>query len=214
MYGYRSSQINQQAEEELYQAKEQLILVEKKYGGQLLGSNGNPGFFNQKKKASYNSEIDNSSKQYISVIEKWIKYPAGLVAAGEMAGFLYQYEGKEQEALELLKRALQSAKKSVSADLVSFQLSVYLMNSGEYEEAVSYLERITQSQESKWLWSEAFLKIGLSYEKQDKRDQAEKFYRMVQRDFPDSSSSDRALQYLNGLKIQTSLSQQNLQKEQ
>lgn len=210
LYQYRQVQINQKAAEALYPVHKALQAEEKKQGGSLLSHDNSSQFLKPPSKAPLGDFINQKVKSYTSMIEKWIHTPAGVRAAVELGRFLYHYgEGEKTQALELLKKALPHAKKSLQP-LVAFQIGVWLMNGEKWSEAFSHFEEVSQNPRSRWLWPQVFLKMGLCRERQNQLAESEKWYRKVRSDFPDSSESDRAFQYLNGLKVQARADQKQL----
>ena len=200
LYCYWQEKENKKASELLYQSRKELVLAEQKAGGDIMGVDSGQNFFGQTKKAKYNSEMDKSAQQYISVIKSWISKPAGLSAAVEIAHFLYQYE-KHSEALSLLNVAQAYRKKNLTGFLMAFQLGTYLMNQGKYEESIKNFQFIVTAQKAKWLWPEALVKMALCYERQHKTDQAREIYKRIKNDFSDSQASDKSIRYLNLLKL-------------
>ena len=207
LYSYWGKQQNQKAEELLYQARKELVLAEEKAGGDILDFNSSQNFFGRTKKAKYNSEMDKLANQYISVIKKWISKPVGLTAAAEMVSFLYQYEKKEQ-AMELVKEATLNKKKNMIGFLIAFQSGAYLMDQGDYDEAVKSFQFIMMNKKAEWLWPDTLVKIALCYEQQDKKEQAQEIYIRIKNDFSDSQASGTAEKYLNLLRIQGRMGKQ------
>jgi len=207
-YSYWQSQTNKKAAGILYQARKELVLAEKKAGGDILSFDKNQNFFEQAKKAKYSSEIDKSAHIYIDLIKKWISKPSGLSAASEMAHFLYQYDKKE-EAVDLLKLTDTGRRKeSLLGFLVSFQLGSYLMDQTEYGEAIQHFQFITESEKAKWLWPDALIKTALCHEKRKEADLAGEIYRRVKNDFPDSQASEKARRYLNLFQLSKKMDKQ------
>ena len=201
LFSYWKKQANRTAEESLYTARQELVSAEAKAGGDILGFDSSQNFFGKSKKAKYDSSIDKPAKEYVSLIKKWIKKPAGLTAATEISHFFYQYEKKE-EAIELLKAASSYKKKNLTGFLITFQLGTYLMDRNEYDSAVKEFQFITLSEEAKWLWPDALIRTALCYERQNKLEEAKKIYRQVKNDFSDSQAGMKSIQYLNLLQIQ------------
>ncbi len=201
LYAYLGKQQNEKAEELLYQARKELVLAEEKAGGDILGFNSSQNFFGRTKKAEYNSEMEQAVHQYISVIEKWISKSAGLTAAIEMVSFLHQY-GKKEQAMELVKLVRLNKRKNMLGFLVSFQSGAYLMDQGNYNDAIESFQFIMENEKAKWLWPDTLVKIALCYEQQNKKEKAEEIYKRIKNDFSDSQASGVAEKYLNLLRIQ------------
>ena len=203
LYQYRQVQINRQAAGALYPVQKALQSEEKKQGGSLLSPDRSGRFLKPPSLAPWGESLNQKVKDYAFMIEKWIHTQAGVRAAVELSRFLYHYgEGEKARAFKLLEKALPYAKTTLQP-LVAFQMGVWLMNGEKWPEAFSHFEQVSQNTKSRWLWPQVFLKMGLCLEKQNHGTEAEKWYQKVRSDFPDSSESDRALQYLNGLKVQT-----------
>ena len=201
LFSYWQKQGNITAEESLYQARKNLMLVEKKAGGDILGFDSSQNFFGQSKKAKYDSSMDKLVNEYVILIKKWIKKPVGLVAAAEMSYFLYKYD-KGKEAMELLKTASAYKKKNLTGFLIAFQMGTYLMDQNEYESAIKEFQFVTLNDKAKWLWPEALVRIALCYEKQNNIEEARTIYKQVKNDFSDSQAGTKATQYLNLLYLQ------------
>lgn len=200
-YFYWDKSVNKKAEEQLYQVRKKLMLVEEKAGGNILGFDNSQNFFGKTKQAKYNSEMDELVNQYVGVIKEWISKPAGLVAVAEMVHFLHQYK-KQEQAMDLLKTAAFYKKKNLVGFLIAFQSGTYLMNQGEYESAIQDFQFITANKKAEWLWPDALIKIALCYEKQNKVNQAREIYKKIKDNFSDSQAGERAEKYLNLLQLQ------------
>ncbi|MDE0119607.1 MAG: tetratricopeptide repeat protein [Bdellovibrionales bacterium] len=200
-YFYWQKKENKKASDFLYQARKELIIAEQKAGGDIMSMDSGKNFFGQIKKAEYSAEMDQSSQKYISVIKKWISKPAGLSAAVEMAHFLYQYKKKE-EALNLLDAAKPYLKRNLIGFIAHFQLGTYLMNKGKYEEAIKSFQFIVNEKKAQWFWPEALLNIALCYEERGKQNQAEETYKKIKDQFLDTKAGDKAVRYLNLMKVQ------------
>ncbi|MDE0518204.1 MAG: tetratricopeptide repeat protein [Bdellovibrionales bacterium] len=203
-YFYWQKKENKKASEFLYQARKELILAEQKAGGDIMSIDSGKNFFGQTKKAEYSTEMDQSARKYISVIKKWISKPTGQSAGIEMAHFLYQYEKKE-EALNLLNAAKPYVKRNLIGFMIHFQLGTYLMDKNKYEDAIKSFQFIVNEKKAKWLWPEALLKIALCYEKQNKKNQAAETYKKIKDRFLDTKAGDKAIRYLNLLKVQNKI---------
>ncbi len=210
LYQYWFSYLNQKAEQSLYQYRSTLISEEKSAGGTILDSKPTQGFFSApKKKAEYSGQFKLASEKYISSIKKFIHTPSGLLAASEMADFLYQYKQKGQ-AIEMLKMAAESNKKYLVSSLLRFQLGTYLMDESKYDLALKYFQMIQKNEKIKWLWPEILIKMGLIYEKQNKMELALKMYNLVKKDFPNSAyGKARASKYINLMKAKNPIAKKN-----
>ena len=206
-YSYWQKRENKNSEELLYQARKELSLAEKKAGGNILNFDSGQNFFEQAKKAKYNSEINERVNKYINRIDKWIAQPSGLLSAMEMVYFLRKYE-KSELAMELLNKAVLHKKKNMVGFLVALQAGTYLMDQGEYDKAITNFQFITKSEKAKWLWPMTLTKTALCYEKQNKWDQAKEVYKRVKSDFSDSLDAETAGQYLNLLKLRMKMDNQ------
>ncbi len=204
LFAYWQKQTNRASEESLYTARQELVSAEAKAGGDILGFDSSQNFFGQSKKAKYDSSVDKPAKEYVSLIKKWIKKPAGLTAASEISHFFYQYDKKE-EAIELLKEAGSYKRKNLTGFLIAFQLGTYLMDRNEYDSAVKEFQFITLSEKAKWLWPDALIRTALCYERQNKLDEAKKIYKQIKNDFSDSQAGMKSMQYLNLLQIQNKI---------
>lgn len=212
-YSYWQKQENKKSEELLYQARKELSRAEKKAGGNILNFDSGQNFFEQAKKAKYNSEIHEEVNKYINRIEKWIAQPSGLLATMEMIYFLRKYE-KSELAMELLNKAVVHKKKNMVGFLVALQAGVYFMNQGECDKAINNFQFITGDEKAKWLWPEALIKTALCYEKQNKWDQAKNTYKRVKNNFSDSLDAETAGQYLNLLKLKLKMGKQFRDKKE
>ena len=206
-YSYWQLQVNKKAAAILYQARKELVLAEKKAGGDILSFDKSQNFFEQAKKAKYNPEMDKSVHLYMDLIKKWILKPSGLSAASEMAHFLYQYD-KKREAVDLLKLTVSGRQENLLGFLIAFQLGSYLMDQAEYGEAIQYFQFITGSKKAEWLWPNALISTALCHEKRKEADLAGEIYRRVKNDFPDSQSSEKAKRYLNLLQLNEKINKQ------
>ena len=202
---YWRKYLNEQTAESLYEMRKELMLAERKAGGDILGFDNSQNFFEKSKKAKYSpGEIEELSKNYIAVIKKNIYRPAAVVASVELAQFLHKYE-KSRLAVDLLQAASPYKEKNVVGFLLAFQLGSYLMDKAEYSSAIQELQFITENKSAKWLWPATLVKTALCYEKQNQTDQAKKMYLKVKKDFPDSLQAEKATQYLNLLTLQEKL---------
>ena len=201
-------QKNKQTEEALYQSRKKLTSAEKQAGGDILSFDRGQNFFSQSKTGEYNSTLNTLAKEYTHLIKQHIKQPSGLLAVPQMARFLYQYDQKK-EAIDLLKKADTYKKANLIGFLNSFQLGSYLLDQKEYETAIKSFLFITTNKQAKWLWPKAFIKLGLSYEGQNKIEQAKSAYKQAKNI---DSSSQQAEQYLNLLNLQQKLKVQNAKK--
>ncbi len=210
LYSHKVRQDNRKAEGELYQARKTLREVEKKQGGDFFGKPRENLFFLQRKKALFNGNLKQAFESYLQVTEKHISTSSGVWAALELGFFLSQYEDHREQALALLQRAWSHAPRTSLKALVAFSVGVRLMEFARFKEALVYFKSITQEENWKWLWPQAFVKQALCYEKQNRPEEAEKLYLQIQKDFPDSSEKDLAGQYLNGLKLKALLKKQSV----
>ncbi len=199
-YSYWQKLENQKGAKLLYQSRKELVQWEKKAGGNVLSFDSSQNFFEQAKKAKYNSEMNEKVNKHIILINKWIAKPAGLFATMEMVYFLLEYE-KPKMAMALLNKAVLHKKKNTTGFLSAFQAGIYLMDQGEYEKAEQSFQFITENEKAKWLWPMSLVKIALCYEKQNKWDKAKEVYRRLKNDFSDSPSAERAEKYLNLLAL-------------
>ena len=105
LYSYWQTYQNQGAEEELYQAKKELVALEKKAGGDMLSFDRGQNFFAQPKKASYNPQIAQAVLKYADLVKKKVFLSAGRQAVLELSPFLNQYKEHRPLALELMKKS-------------------------------------------------------------------------------------------------------------
>ena len=195
-------QKNNKLEETFYQNRKQILLAEKKAGGNILSFDRNQNFFGESKKGEYSADLNNLVEQYIHLIKKNMPKPPALQAVSGMAHFLYEYDQKTQ-ALALLKTADSYKKPNLTGFLNSLQLGAYLLEEKDYEGAIKSFLFITQNEKAKWLWPEALIKLGLSYEGQNKKNQAKSIYRQAMN--IDSPLAQKATQYLNLLNLREKL---------
>ena len=203
------NQKNQKAESTLYQSRKQLIEAEKKAGGDILSFDNQQNFFRQGKKGEYSPEVDQKAQEYLALIKQHIKKPSGLLSVAPTAQFLYEYDQKKL-AIDLLKAADPYKKANLTGFLNSFQLGAYLLDQKEYELAVKSFLFITTNKKAKWLWPDALIKLGLSYEGQNNIEQAKKAYQQAKN--IKSPASQKAEQYLNLLNLQQRIKVHNAQK--
>lgn len=203
-YSYLKKQNNSKAQTFIYKAQKALVLAEQTAGGNLLSTNSNQNFYAKKNIAKNTAELDQAINHYKNTIQQWISKPAGLFAASELSYFLYQYN-KKQSAIKLLQQATLYKKSNLIGFLISLQLGTYLMDQGEYEQAIINFEFIIKNKQAKWLWADVLLKIALSYEKQNKLKEAQKTYQQIKNDFSDHQAYRQAIKYLNLLKLQQNI---------
>ena len=202
LYSYWETRQNQQAEEELYQAKKALVALEKKAGGDMLSFDRAQNFFTQPKKATHNSEIAEAVLKYAELVKSRVSLSAGRQAVLELAPFLNQYTEHRALALDLMKKAHSYKSKTPTGFLIAFQLGSYLMDQKEYSSAREVLQFIAENEKAKWLWPEALMKTALCYEKETLFPQAEAIYKKVKEDFADSPVGVQAGHNINWLKLQ------------
>ncbi len=197
-------QKNNRTEEILYQSRKKVMQAEKKAGGNILSFDRNQNFFGESKTGDYSAELKEQTEQYIHLIQKHMAQASALQAVSGMAHFLYEYDQKSQ-ALALLKTADSHKKPNLTGFLNSFQLGAFLLEQKDYEGAVQSFLFITQNERAKWLWPEALIKLSLSYEGQNKTDQAKATYREAMK--INSPLSQQATQYLNLLSLREKINQ-------
>ena len=203
LYKYWKEHNNQQAEEKLYTLKKELRALEQKLGGSVLSeSEDSKNFFQPVKKAKYNSEIKSLVQKYEALIKKQKNHPSAVISAIELAYFLYQY-GRLKQAVNLLKAVQTKRADNLIGLLLSYQLALYFMDQGDYNLALSCLDLVLQSEKDRWIHPLALLEKAVIYEKQNNKLLAEKFYRELKENFPESRQAKQAEQYLNFLLVES-----------
>ncbi|MCB0411944.1 MAG: tetratricopeptide repeat protein [Bdellovibrionales bacterium] len=169
----------------------------------------------EKKQEDWDKKKEDSSLTYESVfqpdvekLESEIKQHRTTVAAQTMAmrlaDLLADHE-KFDKAVEVLKQVEPSVPQNTwMASLFRLQFSSLLSKVGQTDQAVKELEQVSQSKSSKFLHSEALIKIAVLSEEKGDSEKARELYSQIVLDHPDSEASRlaQARLYLMKLKSQ------------
>ena len=191
--GYKEKQAN----EILYMSRKALEEVAESVNGKnYRGKESLSSLLKKNKKKNplkYSDEMKKQARLYRDKIEEFQNTKSAASATIDLSHF-YLHFGQKKEARELL--SLFVNEKGTLYDLLRLQLASQYMNENECKEALILLNQITKNKKSKSFYWEAFLQKAICYEQTGDVLQAEKAYKTIIDNNPETVRAHTAESYL------------------
>ena len=138
---------------------------------------------------------------YKSFISENAKLSAAFMAALDGAAIYTDYK-KFDKALEILKMVENNIPKdSFFFGLVFSKIGSVYTYIGKWDQAIEAYSRIVKEKAQAHLHADSLLKVGMIYQKQNKNEKAEEYYRKVDTQFFSSDAGQAARSYLRLLEL-------------
>lgn len=133
----------------------------------------------------------------LSIADNYEGTGAGNLAAFYAGNVLYQQE-KYDQALKYYQQ-FDKGNDFIGASAYAAEASIY-ENRGELTKAAEYYERAASQYENKLTAPRYLLEAGQAYEEAGKYEEAERVYRRIRSNYPDSDQAEEAKRYLARVK--------------